>query len=60
MTNKQTDSLAISVFLLSVAIILFPEISFAGTGGEELKTTTVQLRVSKKPATPCKSRLCWG
>ena len=38
MTNKQTDSLAISVFLLSVAIILFPEISFAGTGGEELKT----------------------
>ena len=37
MTNKKTDSLTISIFLLSVVIILFPEISLAGTGGEELQ-----------------------
>lgn len=38
MIKKQTESLPIFIFLLAIATILFPESSFAGTGGEELKT----------------------
>ncbi len=38
MINKQTESLPIFILLLAIATILFPESSFAGTGGEELKT----------------------
>jgi hypothetical protein len=38
MTNKHLNPLMTFVLLLSTAMILFPEISLAGTGGEELQT----------------------
>ena len=38
MTNKHLKPLMTFVLLLSTAMILFPEISLAGTGGEELQT----------------------
>ena len=38
MTNKHLNPLMTFVLLLSTVMILFPEISLAGTGGEELKT----------------------
>ncbi len=38
MKNSQLQSFLIIASLVSAASILFPEISFAGTGGEELKT----------------------
>lgn len=37
MKNKHTESFIIFVSLLTVVNCLFPEISFAGTGGEELQ-----------------------
>ena len=38
MKNTPLQSFLIITSLVSAASILFPEISFAGTGGEELKT----------------------
>ncbi len=38
MKNTPLQSFLIIASLISAASILFPEISFAGTGGEELKT----------------------
>lgn len=37
MKNNHVESFVISASLLIAMICLFPEISFAGTGGEELK-----------------------